>query len=72
MNSTALSYLQHHGSFNAKLPQDNLSSEFPSNETAVPEIHPSILATCSALMLVTTIVGVPANTIICVAVALSK
>ena len=72
MNSTTVSSLQQLESFNAKLPQDNLSNEILSNETPVPEIHPSLLATCSALMLVTTIVGVPANIIICTAVALSK
>ncbi len=37
-----------------------------------PELPPAVLAVCSALMLVNTIVGTPANILICVAVASSK
>ena len=51
---------------------EDLKFELTSDETMVPQIHPSVLATCSALMLINVVIGTPANTLICVAVASSK
>ena len=41
------------------------------NETDT-EIHPSIIAACTTLMVINVLIGTPANILVCVAVALNK
>ena len=70
MNFSAQYASQHNRSFTSTVTDEK--SEPSHHESTVPEIYHSILATCSALMLINTVIGIPANIMICAAVAVSK